>query len=116
MLGDGRQRKSYLTVHDCVAAMLHVVDNANEAHNIFNLGAGDNVSVARIAELVVEAWTGGGAALRYTGGRRGWAGDVPIMQLSPARLNALGWQAGNTSEEAVKVTIQALDPGLKDAP
>lgn len=115
VLGDGRQRKSYLGVDDCVAAMLFVMKHAGEAHNIHNLAAGDNISVARIAERVVEAWTGGRTTLRYTGGRRGWAGDVPTMQLSPARLNALGWQASRTSEEAVRYAIAALDPKLEEA-
>ena len=113
VLGDGRQQKSYLGVDDCVAAMLHVADHAPGPLSIHNLAAADNITVARIAELVVEAWTGGKAALRYTGGRRGWTGDVPTMRLDPARLNALGWQASRTSEEAVRHAIAALDPKIK---
>ena len=113
VLGDGRQQKSYLGVDDCVAAMLHVVDNASGPHSIHNLAADDNINVARIAELVVQMWTNGRAKLRYTGGRRGWAGDVPIMRLDPARLNALGWTASRTSEQAVQYAIAALDPGLE---
>lgn len=113
VLGDGRQQKSYLGVDDCVSAMLHVVDNAEGPHAIYNLAAADNINVARIAELVVQKWTNGRAQLRYTGGRRGWAGDVPIMRLDPTRLNALGWRASRTSEQAVQYAIDALDPKLQ---
>jgi len=108
VLGDGRQQKSYLGVDDCVSAMLYVVDHARGPLSIHNLAAADNIKVARIAELVVEAWTGGAAKLRYTGGRRGWTGDVPTMRLDPSRLNALGWEASRTSEEAVRYAIAAL--------
>ncbi len=116
VLGDGRQQKSYLGVDDCVAAMQFVVEHADGAHNIYNLAPADNVTVARISELVVQSWTGGRARLRYTGGRRGWAGDVPTMRLSPDRLASLGWTASRSSEEAVRYAISALDPQLEETP
>jgi len=110
VLGDGQQQKSYLSVEDCVEAMLFVVEQAGEPLNIFNLGSGDNVTVARIAELVAQRWTGGRARLRFTGGRRGWAGDVPVMLMDVSRLNRLGWSAPRTSEQAVQAAIEALRP------
>ena len=108
VLGDGRQVKSYLSVRDCVEAMLFVVESACEPVNIYNLGSGDNVSVSRIAELVVKHWTGGKARIRYTGGDRGWAGDVPVMRLDPSRLARLGWIASQTSAEAMEQIIVEL--------
>ena len=105
VLGDGRQRKSYLTVNDCVEAMLFAMEAALEPVNILNLGSGDNVTVDRIARLVVKHWTGGQVTIRYTGGERGWAGDVPVMQLDPSRLASLGWRAGRTSEQAIEQVI-----------
>jgi UDP-glucose 4-epimerase len=113
VLGDGRQRKSYLTVKDCVEAMIHVAEHATDPVNIYNLGCGDDVAVSRIAQMVVDRWAGGRARLRYTGTDRGWPGDVPRMLLDPARLNTLGWRASRTSEEAVALAIEALsgDPG-----
>ena len=113
VLGDGRQRKSYLTVGDCVEAMLFCVGAAHAPVNVFNLGSGDNVTVARIAELVVRHWTGGRARVRYTGGRRGWAGDVPLMLLDPSRLAALGWRASCTSEQAVEQTVLQMKDNLE---
>lgn len=110
VLGDGRQRKSYLTVDECVDAMLFAAHHAGQPVNVFNLGSGDSVTVARIAEHVVERWTGGRARLRYTGGDRGWPGDVPRMLLDTARLNALGWRASRTSEEAILQAVALLNP------
>jgi len=92
--------------------MLHVVDHAAEVVNIYNLSCGDTVTVARIAELVAQRWTGGRARPRFTGGDRGWAGDVPAMLLDPGKLAALGWRAGRGSEEAITCAIEALDPRL----
>lgn len=110
VLGDGSQRKSYLTVEDCVDAMLFVERHGQDPVNLFNLGAGDSVTVQRIAELVRERWTGGQARLRYTGGDRGWPGDVPRMLLDVGKLNALGWRASLTSEQAVERSVELLAP------
>jgi len=56
----------------------------------------------------VKHWTAGKASIRYTGGARGWAGDVPVMLLDPARLARLGWSASQTSEEAMERVIVEL--------
>ncbi len=108
VLGNGRQQKSYLWVHDCVDAMLFSAGAATEPVNIFNLASGDNITVNRIAELVVQHWTGGAARVNYTGGDRGWVGDVPRMRLDPSRLAALGWTASRTSEQAMEKTIVSM--------
>jgi UDP-glucose 4-epimerase len=88
--------------------MIHVAEHANEPVNIYNLGSGDDVAVSRIAQMVVDRWTGGRARPRYTGTERGWPGDVPRMLLDPSKLNSLGWRASHTSEEAVALAIEAL--------
>jgi len=110
VLGDGTQQKAYLGVDDCVEAMLFVEANAHAPVNLYNLGTGDSVTVARIAELVRERWTGGRAALCYTGGDRGWAGDVPRMLLDVSRLARLGWRARRGSEAAVQLALSQLPP------
>jgi len=110
VLGDGRQRKSYLTVDDCVDAMLFVVRHTHQTVNLFNLGPGDSVTVARIAELVRERWTNGRVQLRFTGGDRGWTGDVPRMLLDVSRLSALGWSASYTSEQAIALAVEQPKP------
>jgi UDP-glucose 4-epimerase len=107
ILGNGKQRKAYLTVDDCVGAMLFVVGHANAPVNIFNLGCEDQVNVTRIAEIIREEMGLPGAAFRFTGGERGWKGDVRAMLLSVDRLKALGWKPSTTSEQAVRLAVRA---------
>ncbi|MEM3444410.1 MAG: NAD-dependent epimerase/dehydratase family protein [Thermoplasmata archaeon] len=108
ILGNGRQTKSYLSVEDTVEGMLFGLEHANEPVNIFNLGSDDWINVTRIAEIVVEELGLSNVEFRYTGGDRGWAGDVPRMLLSTEKIRALGWKPVHTSEEAVRRTVRAL--------
>ncbi|MCI4373397.1 MAG: NAD-dependent epimerase/dehydratase family protein [Thermoplasmata archaeon] len=107
VLGDGRQAKSYLRTEDCVGGMLLAGDRARERVNIFNLGAADQITVREIAQKVVAA-TGGHARVDYTGGSRGWTGDVPVQLLSIERMRALGWAPRWTSAEAIDKTLAEL--------
>ena len=107
VLGDGRQAKSYLRTEDCVSGMLLARDRAHGRVNIFNLGATDQISVREIAEKVVRA-TGGQARIEYTGGDRGWTGDVPLQLLAIERMRALGWSPRYTSAEAIDRTLGEL--------
>jgi UDP-glucose 4-epimerase len=107
VLGDGRQAKSYLRVEECVEAMRFVGAHAQEPVNVYNLGTRDRLSVREIAEKVVAAH-GGKAHITYTGGDRGWAGDVPQQLLSIAKVEALGWHPRHTSSEAVDLSIREM--------
>ncbi|MHC1610696.1 MAG: NAD-dependent epimerase/dehydratase family protein [Candidatus Methanospirareceae archaeon] len=106
ILGDGTQTKSYIYVSDCIEAML-VGLRGKKRVNVFNIGTNDTTSVMRIAELVCEAMHAR-PRYRFTGGKRGWIGDVPVMLLDVSKLNSLGWKGRYTSEEAVKKAIQDL--------
>lgn len=107
ILGDGRQVKSYLRTEDCVAGMLRATDRAHDRVNIFNLGNTDQITAREIGEKVVAAH-GGRARIEYTGGDRGWVGDVPVQLLSIRRIQALGWQPRWNSAQAVDRTIEEL--------
>lgn len=108
VLGDGRQSKPYLFVTDCVEGMLFGLDHADEPLNIHNLAPPDTTSVARIAELCVQASPHKSAVIRYTGGDRGWPGDVPRSFMSPDKLAALGFRVRHTSDEAIERAVLAL--------
>jgi UDP-glucose 4-epimerase len=108
ILGDGRQSKSYLEVGECVRAMLYAVDHAPDRYNVFNIGSEDWVDVRRIADIVVEEMGLTGVKYRFTGGERGWVGDVPRMQLSVDRMRTLGWRPGTGSAESVRSSVQAM--------
>jgi UDP-glucose 4-epimerase len=107
VLGDGRQAKSYLRTEDCVGGMLHAADRAQDRVNIFNLGSADQITVREIAQKVVAA-TGGRARIEYTGGDRGWTGDVPLQLLSIERMRRLGWAPHYSSAEAIDRTLGEL--------
>jgi UDP-glucose 4-epimerase len=104
VLGDGHQAKSYLWVDDCIAGMHLASERSSEPVNLYNLGTQDQTTVREIAERVVRAM-GGRARIGYTGGPRGWVGDVPKQLLATDRIRALGWKPALTSSEAVDRAI-----------
>ena len=108
ILGDGRQTKSYLEVGECVRAVQFGIDHSHDPVNTFNIGSEDWIDVVTIADIVAEEMDLSGVRYRFTGGARGWVGDVPKMQLSGERLKALGWRCGTTSRESVRTATRAL--------
>ncbi len=108
VLGNGLQEKSYMEVKDCVDSMLFVINNTTERLNLFNLGSNDTCSVRRIAEIVVRETGCENASIEYTGGDRGWAGDIPKAMLSINKLTELGFRVNYDSEDAVAHTVRAL--------
>jgi UDP-glucose 4-epimerase len=108
ILGDGRQSKSYLHVSDCVDAILFAVDCINETVNIFNVGSEDTIDATGIAGIVVEEMGVEDVEFIYTGGKRGWKGDVPRMLLAVDRLKELGWSPSYTSMDSVRDTARVL--------
>ena len=110
ILGDGRQEKSYLHVDDCVDAMCHVVERADAPVNTYNLGTRTTTSVTTIADIVADEM-GLGPAYSFTGGDRGWTGDVPRMRLSIEKLSALGWEPTESSDDAVRRAVRELLAG-----
>ncbi|MFC7166188.1 NAD-dependent epimerase/dehydratase family protein [Halospeciosus flavus] len=113
ILGDGRQEKSYMHVEECVDAIAHVVEHGEEDVNIYNLGTKTTTSVNRIADIVADEM-GLDPDYEYTGGERGWTGDVPKMRLSIEKLSALGWEPDQSSDEAVRRATRQLYDELRD--
>lgn len=107
ILGDGHQEKSYLHVSECVDAMQYVIENADEDLNIYNLGTKTTTAVTTIADII-STELGVDPEYTYTGGDRGWTGDVPKMRLSIQKLAALGWEPSMTSDEAIRRGTQDL--------
>src|ERR1051325_5411542 len=107
VLGDGKQRKSYLYVHDCIDAMLLATRVLNNKVHVLNLGADEasrvNDSIAWISERL-----GLRPELTYAGGERGWIGDSPFILLDTKRIRALGWKPKLTIREGVLRTIDWL--------
>ncbi len=106
VLGDGTQRKSYLEVSDCVAAVLSRI-GVGEKFEVFNLGVDDYCTV-RDSIGWITARMGVTPELRFTGGDRGWIGDNPFIYLDTARIRATGWTPRYTIREAVERTVDFL--------
>lgn len=108
VLGDGNQQKAYLLVDELVDAMQFIRDNAHGRLNYFNIGPiDDGVTVRFISEEMIKA-ASPGAAIRYTGGAKGWVGDVPKFTYSTAKLAALGWKPRIGSAEAIRTAIPQI--------
>jgi UDP-glucose 4-epimerase len=107
ILGDGKQVKSYLEVHECVAALLFALRTKGTV-NIFNIGSEDWIDVTSIAEIVAEEMHLPDVKFRFTGGERGWVGDVPKMQLSIDRIKGKRWKPQLGSRESVRLAVRDL--------
>jgi UDP-glucose 4-epimerase len=107
VLGNGKQKKSYLHVSDCVAAMLVAIDRGRDAINVFNLGHDDWIDVDASIRIITRTM-GVTPRLEYAGGERGWVGDSPKILLDTKRIKSLGWAPTKSIEESVVVTLEFL--------
>jgi UDP-glucose 4-epimerase len=107
VLGNGKQRKSYLYVQDCIDAILLAMEKAEEKVNIFNLGVDDFCEVNDSIGWITEA-LGVKPQLEYTGGDRGWVGDNPFIYLDTRKIQSLGWKPKLSICDAVVKTVEFL--------
>jgi UDP-glucose 4-epimerase len=107
VLGNGKQRKSYLYVQDCIDAMLTVVEHAREAVNVYNLGTDEYCAVDDSLTWIC-AHLGVQPERRYSGGERGWIGDSPFIFLDTNAVRSLGWRPRLSIREGIIRTLQYL--------
>jgi UDP-glucose 4-epimerase len=105
VLGNGEQIKPYMYVKDIISGIMYVWKNTAERMNIYNLGVESRTKVKDIAEMVIEE-LGLNAKIVYTGGDRGWVGDVPEFKYDLSKIHRLGWIAKYSSNEAVRLAIR----------
>jgi UDP-glucose 4-epimerase len=108
VLGDGCQVKPYLYISDLIDAILLTWDRASESFSVYHCAGEGKTSVREIAELVVAAAGRSTTRIEYTGGDRGWPGDVPRFSYDSSKLKALGWTARYDSTEAVREAIRRI--------
>jgi len=108
ILGDGKQCKPYLHVSDCVDGIIYGFRNSHDKVNVFNLGCSTATDVTTIARMLVDEMGLKAVKFRYTGGDRGWPGDVPQVRFNVNKINSLGWKAKYTSDEAVRKAIKDI--------
>ena len=110
ILGDGTQTKSYIHVSDVVRAVLLAHDLADTPFQVFNVATGDYITVTAIGELACEVLGLDPARVefKYTGGDRGWKGDVPVVRVDTRRIRSLGWNNQYMTAEALRRSVAAL--------
>jgi UDP-glucose 4-epimerase len=107
VLGNGRQRKSYLYVQDCLTAIMTALERAADPINIFNLGTDEYCEVNDSIRWICDH-LGVQPDIRYSGGDRGWVGDNPFIFLDCSRMRALGWKPELSIREGVIRTLKFL--------
>lgn len=108
VLGDGSQKKSYLLADDCSDGMLYAFHKAKDAVNLFNLGSDDDIRVSEIVKILLKESGYKKTVVKYTGGRRGWRGDVPFMFLDTNKMKRLGWKASYNSKTAIEKAVNYI--------
>jgi UDP-glucose 4-epimerase len=108
VLGDGNQTKPYLYVADLVDAILLAWEKSSGPLSVYHAAGIGETSVREIAEIVRAAAGSSETSIRYTGGDRGWPGDVPKFRYDISRLQALGWQPKRHSTDAVRHAVARI--------
>ena len=110
ILGDGRQSKSYIHVTDVIDAVLLAGTEAETPFDAFNVATGDYVTVTEIAGLAmtVLGLEPGSTTFDYTGGDRGWKGDVPVVRIATGKIRSLGWANRRTGPEALRDSMSVM--------
>jgi UDP-glucose 4-epimerase len=107
VLGDGKQRKSYLHVGDCVGAIFTALEKSKDKVSIYNLGTDEYCCVTDSISWICEKM-GLQPRLEFTGGERGWVGDNPFIFLDTQRIRAQGWRPALTIRQGVERTVDWL--------
>jgi UDP-glucose 4-epimerase len=108
VLGDGNQTKPYLYVTDLIDAILVAWEKSTGPLSVYHAAGIGETSVREIAGIVLAATGRADAAIRFTGGDRGWPGDVPKFRYDISRLQALGWQPQRHSTDAVRFAVERI--------
>lgn len=110
ILGDGTQCKSYIHVEDILTAVFLAAEKSTSRYDLFNVATDDYVTVREIADIAVDVSGLAPGSVRYdfTGGDRGWKGDVPIVRFDVTKIKSLGWRAQRSSAEALRDAISAM--------
>lgn len=108
VLGNGKQRKSYLYIEDCINGVLHGFKHGKDPVNIYNLGTDDycevNQSVSWICQELQLSPT-----IHLAGGERGWVGDNPFIYLDTKKIRNIGWESKVSIKDAVIKTVRYLN-------
>jgi len=108
ILGNGKQQKNFFLVEDCVNGMITVLKKSKAQCDVYNLGNSSFTTIKKVADIVVKEMRLNKVRYKYTGGKGGWKGDVPIVRYNIEKAKKLGWQPRYTSDEAVRIAARRL--------
>jgi UDP-glucose 4-epimerase len=108
ILGDGTQSKSYIYVEDVISAMRMIEKTKLKDFSVYNVSTQDHITVNEIADIAVNVMGLDSVEYRYSGGDRGWKGDVPVVRINSDKIRALGWKSTRTSKEAIEESVEVM--------
>jgi UDP-glucose 4-epimerase len=108
LLGDGTQKKSYLYVKDGVSGVMLGIEKGTAQKNVFNLGHDYFITVVEVVKIVLDELGAKDVQLEFAGGKRGWIGDSPLVQLDTSKIKSLGWKPETSIEEGIRRTVRYL--------
>jgi UDP-glucose 4-epimerase len=110
ILGDGKQSKSYIHVDDVLSAIFTATAASTATFDVYNVATDDYITVNEIADITVEesGLQRSKVVYEYTGGDRGWKGDIPVVRFDVSKIKSLGWKAQRSSSSAVRDAIRAM--------
>lgn len=108
ILGNGKQKKSYLDVRDGISGIFTALENGEKRAEVYNLGHDDYMPVTELASIVIEEMGLKDVKFNFTGGDRGWVGDSPFVHLDTSKLKGIGWQPTVSIEQSIRDTTQYL--------
>jgi UDP-glucose 4-epimerase len=117
ILGDGTQKKSYIHIDDVLEAIFLVGTKSMKPYDVFNVATEDYVTVREIADMAVgiSGLQTAEVSYEFSGGDRGWKGDVPVVRFDCSKIKALGWRNRRSSAEALTAAMEAMRKELEDA-
>ncbi len=114
ILGDGHQSKSYVHIQDVIQAVLLVNEKLQTPFEVYNVATGDYITVGEIADIITECMgLKKQVIFKFTGGDRGWNGDVPIVRLNTDKIKSLGWICKYNSAQSIRESALAMIEHLK---
>jgi len=108
ILGDGSQSKSYIYIYDVISALRLIEKKFLSKYLYFNVATVDYISVKEIADIVVDILGLKNVHYNFTGGNRGWKGDVPIVRINSQKIRRLGWENQFTSKQAITESVRSI--------
>jgi len=107
VLGNGKQKKSYIYIQDCIESMIYAIDKSVDNINIYNLGCDEYIEVNDSVKIISD-FLKLDPKLTYSGGKKGWVGDNPFIYLDTKKIRSLGWKENNNIDTGIIKTIKWL--------